>query len=148
MAHSFRLLLAFIVTVLLVSGGSVMLAQPAYAQTSPVQTETLKPRLQAQQPRVQEPTAQVRPALAEEPEEVIADTDCFSGLVDSLRIGADGEIRELILSSRSNNAKPRIRGCGARIADIPFLWDLYLNKDLIAEYCYRDGCLNVVNLIY
>lgn len=151
MSHSFRLLIAFISIVLPIPGGSLipgMPGQPAYAQTSPVEAEPQRPSVPAQRPRVQAPTAQVRPMLAEEGGEVVAGTDCFSGVVDSLRIGADGEIRELVLSSRSNTAKPRIRGCGVRIAEIPFLWDLYLNKDLIAEFCYRDGCLNAVNLIY
>lgn len=31
-----------------------------------------------------------------------------------------------------------------RIADRPFLWDLYGEKDLVGECCYRDGCLTAV----
>ncbi len=153
MAHPIRLLLALAATVLLVVGAALMVAETAIAetssgQTSAVQTEPAKPRLQPQKPRVQVPSADLRPAPAEQGDEAPAGTDCFSGLVDSLRIGADGEIRELVLSSRSNTAKPRIRGCGARIADLPFLWDVYREKEPLAEYCYRDGCLTVINLIY
>jgi len=148
MAHPFRLMIILVAAVMFVAGGVLMMAQPAFAQNTPVQAEPAKPRLQAQRPRVQAPAVQVRPALAEEGDEAAAGTDCFSGLLNSLRIGADGEIGEITLSSRSTNAMPRIRGCGARIADLPFLWDLYRDKDLIVEYCYRDGCLSAINLIY
>lgn len=148
MAHPIRLLLALAAAVLLVAGLALMLADTATAQTSAVQAEPAKPRLQPQKPRVQVPSVELRPAPAEQGDEAAAGTDCFSGLVDSLRLGADGEIREMVLSVPSNTRRPRVRGCGATMADLPLLWDLYREKEPLAEFCYRDGCLTAVNLIY
>jgi|GEM_PF-5754588 len=153
MAHPIRLLLALAAAVALIAGAALMVADTATAQTSSAQTravqaEPAKPRLQPQKPRVQVPNVQIRPTPAEQGDEAAADSGCFSGLVQSLRVGADGEISEMVLFSRSNTMKPRFRGCGATMAELPFLWDLYREKDLLAEFCYRDGCLTAVNLIY
>jgi hypothetical protein len=125
-----RLLLVLVAFVALSSAGMLV------AQTQPV-----KPRVNTQ---IKPQEVPVRPATTTtgEQDSSSGQQSYYAGLT-GMAIAADGEIRSLQLFYQNRDV--RIRGCGAKLADLPVLEWLYRDRQA-AEFVTNDGCLSSINL--
>ena len=145
MSQPFRVLRPVSLFVLLAV--AAVLAAAAHAQQAQ-NPQAQRPQLQ--QPQIQLKNPQVLAPQSDQQQNQGSGeaSGCYTGLVKSLRIAPSGEITEITLSSPSNRSTPRFRGCGAKIGDLPFLWDLQQDQEPIAEFCWRDSCLSAINLLW